>query len=709
VTDLSQTCVLGVDIGGTFTDVVLASPGVPLLTGKYLTTSGDVTEAVLTGIDDVLHRAAVRPEQVARVVHATTLATNTILERRGAEVAFVTTRGFRDLLALGRQARVEEDRYDLMADGAEIPVPLSHTFEVSERIGAGGEVLQPFDEADAEAVADRIAALGVQAVAICFLHSFANPDHEQRMAAICAKRLAGAAGEPPLIVCSHDIWPELREYERATTTLMSAYVGPIMAGYLRDLQTRLGLAGIHAPLHIMDSSGGVMSAQRAASVAVRTLESGPAAGVVAARQVGLAAGFHDLLAFDMGGTTAKAGIVRGGKTGITRDFQVGGKGSFGGRRAGTGLPVKVPAVDLAEVGSGGGSIAWVDDAGALRVGPRSSGSHPGPACYGFGGTAATVSDADLVLGYLDPDGFAGGTMRLQRELAEQALDELAAQLSTDRLRTAHAIAQIANASMGFAVQVVTVQRGIDPRRFAMVASGGAGPMHAARIAERFGIRSVLVPFGSGVGSAVGLLDCDLATERAQALPRPLLLSSAGEQLDLLRQSFGRLERAARAELAEEASGPGLGSLTVAREVDLRYRGQAFELTVPVPSEGLGAAALPVLASTFHEAYASSYGSHLEGPLELVSLRVRVTIEVPRIPRGDAAADGDPLLGSRPVSFVATEGYVPTPVYLRDRMPLGFTCPGPAVIAEAGSTAVVPPGWTARMEGLGTLLLVRDPS
>ncbi len=701
-----KTAVLGVDIGGTFTDVVLASPAAPLLSGKYLTTPADVTQAVLTGISDVLRQGGVRPEQVGRVVHATTLATNTILERCGADVAFVTTKGFRDLLALGRQARVEEDRYDLLAGGAELPVPLSHTFEVNERIGAGGEILQPFDDEDALAVADQIASLGVQAVAICFLHSFADPRHEQRMATICAKRLAHASGESPVVVCSHEIWPELREYERATTTLMSAYVGPVMTGYLRELQRRLHQAGIEAPLHIMDSSGGVMSARRAAAVAVRTLESGPAAGVVAARQVGLAAGFTDLLAFDMGGTTAKAGIVRGGKTGITHDFQVGGKGSFGGRRAGTGLPVKVPAVDLAEVGSGGGSIAWVDDAGTLRVGPRSAGSHPGPVCYGFGGTAPTVSDADLVLGYLEPDRFAGGAVRLQRQLAEQALDSLAKELGTDRLRAAHAIVQIANASMGFAVRVVTVQRGIDPRRLAMVASGGAGPMHAARIAERFGITTVLVPDGSGVGSAVGLLDCDLAVERSQSLPRPLAFDSLAEQLDALNDAFAQLEQTARAELADESSDAGRRSPAVTREVDLRYRGQAFELTVPVPAAGLSAATLPLLADAFHQTYASSYGSHLGGPLELVSLRVRVTLQVDRIPRGDVAAAGASRQRTRPVSFSVADGYQETPVYWREQLPLDFASEEPAVIADAGSTTVVPPGWSVRMRPLRTLQLER---
>ena len=698
------SAVVGVDIGGTFTDVVLASPGSPLLTGKYLTTA-DVATAVTTGIADLLERGGVRAAQVGRVVHATTLATNTILEGRGVDVAFITTRGFRELLSLGRQARVEEERYDLMADGAQLPIPLSRCFEVTERVMAGGEVLVPLDEEEASRVARRVAALGVRAVAICFLHSFANPDHEERMAQLCRRQLAAAGVAEPVVAVSHDIWPELREYERATTTLMSAYVGPVMAGYLMDLRKRLMGLGISAPLHIMDSSGGVMAAERAAAIAVRTIESGPAAGVVAARQVGLSAGCTDLLAFDMGGTTAKAGIVRSGRVGLTRDFQVGGKGSFGGRRAGSGVPIRVPAVDIAEVGSGGGSIAWVDDAGALHVGPRSAGSRPGPACYGLGGDSPTVSDADLVLGYLDPDGFAGASLQLHRDLAERAVDSLAGRLGTDRLHAAHAIVDIADAAMGFAVHVVTVQRGIDPRRFTMVASGGAGPLHAARIAERFGITTVLVPHASGVGSAVGLLDCDLTAERSQTLSRPLLLSEAPARAGELAEVFAAVEAAARKDLSEDAL-PASQPPMLEREADLRYRGQAFELTVPLGGGSPDGATFEQAATSFHDAYAAAYGSHVEGPIELVSLRARLTRLVPRVPRSERRAAGEPLLGTRPVCLNAPDGHVQVPVYRRDCLPSGPTLAGPVIVADTGSTTLVPSGWAAAVDPSRVLRLVR---
>jgi N-methylhydantoinase A len=448
-----------------------------------------------------------------------------------------------------------------------------------------------------------------------------------------------------------------------------------------------------------------MSAGRAADVAVRTLESGPAAGVIAARRAGLDAGVRDLLAFDMGGTTAKAGVVRDGRVSITRDFQAGGKGSFGGRRAGTGVPVKVPAVDLAEVGSGGGSIAWVDGGGVLHVGPRSAGAHPGPACYGFGGAAATVTDADLVLGYLDPDTFAGGTLRLHPELAGKAIDELAGRLRCDRLQAAHAIAHIADAGMGFAVHVVTVQRGIDPRRFTLVASGGAGPMHAARIAERFGITSLLVPDASGVSSAVGLLDCDLTTERSRTLPVALALADVTAVRELA-GPFATLEAEARRDLEADAAAAG-AAIRMTREVDLRYRGQAFALTVPVPHDALDAEAVAALATAFHTEYALSYGSHADVPLELVTIRVRALLAVDRATPGAAAVAGEPVIGSRPMSFTSADGYRPTPVLRRERMPIGYAVTGPAVIEDAGSTTVVPPGWHADLLPGRTLRLSRD--
>ncbi|MCB0971522.1 MAG: hydantoinase/oxoprolinase family protein [Acidimicrobiales bacterium] len=680
---------VGVDIGGTFTDVVLARPGRPLVLGKRLTTHADPTVAVVEAIEEVLARAGAAPGDVTRVAHATTLATNTILERRGVDVAFITTAGFRDLLTLGRAARVEEQRFDLMFDAPEPPIAPERCYEVRERISADGAVLVPFDEADAARVVGAIAATPAVAVAICFVNSYLEPSHEHRMAELCRAGLPGRS-----VVASASVWPEMREYERATTTLMSAYVGPVMEHYLTQLQSRLGGAGIDAPIHVMESSGGVMSAELAAARAVYTIESGPAAGVMAARAVGASAGAADVISFDMGGTTAKAGMIRNGRVEITRSFHVGGAGSFGGRRDGTGVPIKAPAIDLAEVGSGGGSIAWVDDGGALRVGPRSAGSDPGPACYGLGGTEATVTDANLVLGYLDPKGFDDGAMPLRLDLATAAIGDLAARLGAEVHETALAVHQIANANMGAAVHVVTVQRGIDPRRFTMVASGGAGPMHAARVAERFAIDEVLVPPGCGVASAIGLLATELTAERAQTMlvrPETADVAAVADLLEGLADAACADLRLARAEVA------------VDRIVDVRYLGQAHELSIDLPEGAVDAAAIAAVVDDFHRSYVEAYGASLGGPVELVSFRARVRAEVPTV--GAAAPTGevdDRVVARRRLVHVPEEDE-PIEVPVLDRSAVGSDAiAGPLVIEEPGSTTVVPPGWAVTALGDGSL-------
>jgi N-methylhydantoinase A len=633
---------LGVDIGGTFTDIVVVDDDGRATFGKVLTTPDDPATAFLAGALDTLERAAVAPRSVERVAHATTLATNVILERRGATVAFLTTRGFRNLLTLGRATRMGDARFDLFFDADEAPVPDALCFEVPERIGPGGQVVEPLDEGAAVVVCDRIAELAPDAVAVCLLHAYANPDHERRVGELLAERGLAA-------VLSHDVWPELREHDRAATTLMSAYVGPVMAGYLDDLQRRLHDVGIDAPVHVMDSAGGVMSTHLAASRAVRTIESGPAAGVMAAARHG-----DDVLSFDMGGTTAKAAVVRHGRPDLSYDFRVGGGAS--GHHGG--LLVKVPSIDLVEVGSGGGSLAWVDPGGRLRVGPRSAGAVPGPACYGRGGDRPTVTDADLVLGYLDAE-LAGG-VTLDRAAAEQALQQhVADPLGTSVVEAAAAVHDLAVAQMGDAVHIVTVQRGIDPRRFTLVALGGAGPVHAARIAERFQIDRVIVPIGVGVASAIGLLTTDLTTERSQAV--------VGE-LD-----FAGLEAACRDDLGASTDGPG----EIERFVDARYRGQAHDLTVPADGWEEG----------FRRRYAERYGSATERPVELVAARVRMRIPVAK---ADLRIDAGPATTTtRPAWFPELGGFVETEVH-HGRA----DARGPAILQDREATTVVPPGWTA---------------
>ncbi|MEV0403569.1 hydantoinase/oxoprolinase family protein [Actinoallomurus sp. NPDC050550] len=686
---------LASDIGGTFTDVVLVADG-RVHVAKTLTTPDDPTEGLLRGVRRVLADAGVAPGSVDRFTHATTLATNVILERRGAAVAFVTTRGFRSMLALGRQARVEEERYDLAFSPGEPPVPLTHTFEVPERLAADGTVLTPLDEDAARRVAERIAGLGVAAVAICLLHSHVDDVHERRLASLIAERLPD--GTP--VVISSEVWPELGEYERATTTLMSAYVGPVMAAYLRRLRDRLSELGITAPVHVMESAGGVLPAELAASRAVYTIESGPAAGVVAAAREGARRGLTDLISFDMGGTTAKAGLVRGGRPGVTHEFQVGGTGSFGGRRPGTGVPIKVPAIDLAEVGSGGGSIAWVES-GTLRVGPRSAGAAPGPACYGRGGTLPTVTDADLVLGYLDPEGL--GDLRLRPDLAEEAIARhVAKPLGVEVVEAAAAIHDIAGAQMGTAVHVVTVRRGIDPRGFTLVALGGAAPTHAVGLAERFGIRRVLVPARCGVGSAAGLLHADLAIERS----RTFLARTADADPAALEAVLADLETACRADLGVRDAGgrADLGTCgaggRVVRSVGLRFAGQAHAFTVelvpgPVTRETVDAA-----VAEFYARYRESYGIDLRDPAELTVARARVSL-----PAGaaDVRAADAPRPAPDRVRRVWFEGaFRDVPVRERAACAAGERFTGPCVITEPQASLLVPPGWTGLVDEHGAV-------
>ena len=466
-------------------------------------------------------------------------------------------------------------------------------------------------------------------VAVCLLHSYANATHERRVADLVREVLDVE------VVLSCDIWPEVREFERATTTAMSAFVRPVMTSYLADLETRLRAIGLDAPLYVMESSGGVMPVDLASRRAVATIESGPAAGAIAAQVVGTDLGRRDVIAFDMGGTTAKAAVIRDGRPDVTHQFQVGGRGSFGTRRSGTGVPIKTPTIDLAEVGAGGGSIAWVDDAGALHVGPRSAGADPGPACYGLGGTAPTVTDANVVLGLLDPAGFDGEALPFDAEASRHAIDKNVAQpLGVTVERAAAAIHEIANATMAGAIQVVTVQRGIDPRGFALVASGGAGPLHAARIAERFDISTVIVPPACGVASALGLLASDLRTERVRSVGLAGETARLDHLTDRLDGVFEELESLAARDLAGQDR-PENGKVAAtdepvrfARSIDVRYPRQAHELGVTLAGGPITAATLGQLGEDFVRRHREAFGVGEAGPIELVSVRTRATRAVP---------------------------------------------------------------------------------
>jgi N-methylhydantoinase A len=684
---------LGADIGGTFTDVVLAGADGSLSVAKQLTTPDAPERAVLEAVARVLAAGGARADEVVRVVHGTTLAANAVLEHKVARVAFVTTEGFGDLLRIGREMRVEDDRYDLHFTPAPPRLARAQIFEARERTGPRGEIVSALGEAHASELARAVASQTPEAVAVCLLHSYANPAHEQLLESALRAALPGAT-----IVTSSRVCPEMREFDRACTTLFAAEVAPLLARYLVRLEAGLRDLGICAPLQIMESSGGVMSAGVAAARAVATLESGAAAGVMAAARLALHYGIERAISFDMGGTTAKAGVVHAGQPRLVRELHVSGRGSFGGRRQGTGLPVKIPAIDLAEVGAGGGSIAWLDPEGILRVGPRSAGSDPGPACYGRGGTLPTVTDADLVLGYLDPDRFAGGTLALDRAAALRAIEEhVARPLGVDAARAAWAIHEAVNANMAAAIHVVTVQRGIDPRDHAVVAFGGAGPMHLVGVARHFGITRLLVPPDAGVASALGMLGTDLVAEHG----RTLLLRP--DELDLERASalFADLEGAALEKMGFAAA--AAPPRAVERLVDARFEGQAHELAVPVPS--LTAVGLAAVEKEFRERYRAAYGIEPHGRVEYSALRVKlsVAVEKPPVAVGSSGAPRTTSPRTRP-AFFGDAGFVPTTALERADLEPGVALEGPAILEGRVDTIVVPPGWSARADAAGAVWL-----
>ena len=683
--------VLASDIGGTFTDIVLAGPDGGWTSVKQLTTPEAPERSVVEGTRLALTQAGISPEQVVRVVHGTTLATNAVIERRGARTAFVTTEGFGDLLRISRAARVEEDRYDLHFQNQASPVSADLCFEAPERMGPKGEVLRELDDADARALSNEIARSEPEAVAICLLHSYANAEHEERLARHLAAAMPNAS-----IVLSSRIHPEIREYDRACTTLFTAEVAPLMASYLARLEAGLQGIGIQAPLQVMESSGGVMGAQVAAERAVATLESGGAAGVMAAARFAAHQGLARVISFDMGGTTVKAGVVHDGEPQIVRELHVGGKGSFGGRRAGTGYPVKTPTVDVAELGAGGGSIAWLDPEGLLQVGPRSAGASPGPACYGRGGVEPTVTDANLVLGYLDPNNFASGKLTLDRQAAHDAIErEIAGPLGVEVDRAAWAIHDSVNASMANAIHVVTVQRGLDPREHTLVGFGGAGPMHMAGVASRFGIPTLVVPPDAGVASAVGMLSCDLRVELGQTR------SIRPEELDeaLAAKEFSLLRARALERMGYEQAP---GELIVEQLVDARFAGQAHELSVPLRS--IAARDLASLEDDFRQLYATTYGVEARGEVEYAALRtrVRVPIVAPPLPAPRARGGVAKPRAQRWMRFGEVEGEAPT--YAREDLGVGANVVGPAVIDGRVETIVVPPGWQAAVDDVGSLVL-----
>ncbi len=699
--EVTRRLSVGIDIGGTFTDVVLADLDRGTLhTAKELTTSDRPADAVLAGLDDALDSAGATPEEVARAVHATTLATNIVIERRGATVAYVTTEGFGDLLEIGHDRRTDAGKYDLFYEKQPPLVPRSLTAEVRERIDARGAVVRPLDEQHAEAALRALltssAGAEVQAVAVCLIHAYASAHHERQVGRILERLRPDVH-----VVLSSDACPEYRELPRANTTVVSAYVGPMVTSYVADLEGRLRSRGVNTPLQIMQSNGGTAGAGEVVERPIQLVESGPAAGVIAAAHVGRRSGADDLIAFDMGGTTAKAGLVRDGRPGIATEFVVGGRASSGRRRSATGYEVKLPVVDLAEVGAGGGSIGTVDAGGVLRVGPESAGSVPGPACYRRGGSRPTVTDADLVLGYIDPDFFLGGRMPVDPAAATAAIEDAVARpLGLSVLEAAAGIYEIANANMADAIRIVTLERGIDPSGFTLVASGGAGPAHVVRLAQAFDIARVIVPPHAGVASALGLVVSDVVVDRV----RTRLYDQDDVDLEAVTAIYRELTEAALGEVT--AQGFPSERIRVEREVDVRFRYQSHELSVPMPDGSLTGETVAKVASQFHDLYARLYGVRPEDPVELVNYRVRVVglVDKPDWASGRAEHAAPPAASRRPAYFAEAGGYLTTAVHRRDDLGWGHAVAGPAIVEDASSCTVVPPGWAAEVDRWRSLCL-----
>ena len=680
---------LAIDIGGTFTDATLIDEetgGVSI--AKVLSTPSDPSVGFMQAAERALASGGVNAGEVGFVVHATTVATNAIIEGKIARSGFVTTDGFRDLLEIARQVR--PTLYDTCFEKTRPLVPRDRAVTVRERLGPAGEVLTPLDDGSVRDAAAILRREEVESVAVCLLHAYVNPEHEERVGAILAEELPGIP-----VSLSAEVAPEFREYLRASTTVINAVIRPVVERYLERIEARLADAGVEAKLLVMQSSGGVFSSEAARSRPVFMVESGPAAGVIASAYLGETLGHPDILSFDMGGTTAKVGLIEGGRPTVTKDYNVGGHASAGvGSLSLSGYPVRTPVVDLVEIGAGGGSIAWVDSGGLLRVGPQSAGADPGPVCYRGGGTEPTVTDANVVLGRLNPGYFLGGEIGLDVDGARRAIEErCAAPLGLDVVEAANGIVEIANAAMVNALHLVSVQRGYDPRDFVLVGFGGAGPVHANALMRDAEMPTLLIPRSPGIFSATGLLTTDIKRDAAVTIVRRLDDLEPGEA----EATFAELEQAGRAELERE--GITGDAIEFVRQVDLRYVGQSFELTIPA-GEGM--------AERFHVEHDRTYGfAASEEPIEVVSLRLtsvgRIAKPPPRqLEPGGAVAPKE----SRSVYFAEAGGYVDCPIYDRYALPAGGTFAGPAVVEELDSTVVVHPGYVVRVDETGNLLIER---
>ncbi|MBT7634885.1 MAG: hydantoinase/oxoprolinase family protein [Rhodospirillaceae bacterium] len=683
---------LAVDIGGTFTDVVLEHDGGQERL-KLLTTPAAPESAVLEGIDTILQRSGVKASDVTLVIHGTTLATNALIERKGAHTALITTDGFRDSIEIAYEPRFEQ--YDLYMERPQPLIARDWRFSVPERIAADGSVLLELDEAALRDLADKLAKTDIEAVAVCFLHSYVNPDHELRAGEILAELLPNVS-----ITLSAEVCPEIREYDRMSTACANAYVQPMMAGYLNRLQGGLQSGGITCPLLLMMSSGGVTTVETAVRLPIRLVESGPAGGAILAREIAKENDLRKALSFDMGGTTAKITLIDDFQPQIGRSFEVARMSRF---LKGSGLPLRIPAIEMVEIGAGGGSIAEVDAMRRIHVGPESAGSVPGPACYGNGGTAATVTDADTVLGRIDPSRFAGGQVTLEPDRAAAAVSkDIGDALEVETNVAAAGVSEIVDEHMANAARVHAVENGKNMIDRSLVAFGGAAPLHAARLADKLGINTVIVPQGAGVGSAIGFLRAQISYEVVRTRYTDLREFDADTVNDIFGSMRAEAEAVVRLGAPDEA-------LVETRGAFMRYRGQGHEIMVPLPVRDLGAGDGEALADWFAEAYEALFMRTIPNlGVEVLTWTLSLATGRPSVEAApQQAADGSlKSVAQRELFDPASGAWVEAEVYAREDMGAGATVPGPAMIVEDGTTTLVTNGFGATINALGQIVMTR---
>jgi N-methylhydantoinase A len=676
---------VGVDSGGTFTDVCLFDETTgQVKVWKVSSTPDDPSRGIAAGVSEGVATVDAVPASIGYFGHGTTVATNALIQHKGAKTGLITTQGFRDLLEIGRQKR--PDLYDLQVDKPPTLVSRDLRLEVPERLRHDGTVEVPLDEAAFRDAVRQLRAAGVQSVAVCFLYGFVRTEHEETARRILVEEF------PEAFACvSHQVAPEFREFERMSTAVVNAYLGPVMRSYIEKLAERLAGLGMTATPHLTQSNGGVIGFEQAARLPVRTVLSGPSTGVVGAQEVGRLAGFSDLITFDMGGTSTDVALLAGGTCRMASEAVV------------HGYPIKAPMLDIHTVGAGGGSIAFIDSGGLLKVGPRSAGAAPGPVCYAKGNDEPTVTDANVVLQTLNPTHLLGGRMAVRQDLADAAIGRLAGALGMDKMATAQGIISVVTANMARAIRVISVQRGHDPRDYTLVAFGGAGPLHAARLAKELDIGRILVPRNPGILCAMGLLLTDLRADFATTRLHTLSTAALADIAD----AFHALAAQAEAWFVEE--GIAASARRVSRTVDMRYAGQNYELAIALPEGEIGPAALEALAEGFAAAHQRMYGFVAEGePVQLVTFRVEATGVVSKAtfqPQPDAGPDASgAIIAQREIWLPEAGGFVACPVYDRDRLRAGNRIAGPAIVEQMDATTVVLPGVVARVEPYLNLIL-----